>query len=239
MAASSADVGYEPELLRAVESVNRRQKQVLFGKLSRYFGGQLRGKTIAVWGLAFKPNTDDMREASSRDLLEALWEVGARVRAYDPVAMEEAQRIFGQRADLKLCETAEGALETADALVIVTEWREFRSPDFEHIKKTLSTPVIFDGRNIYDPTLMKRFGIEYFGIGRGSPLAESQPRCESTSRSKSNGSLRTRVRVAANRAFATAGAATGTPSSPKPPGSSADAMNRISMSGVSSMRSKG
>jgi UDPglucose 6-dehydrogenase len=170
LSASSADVGYEPELLRAVESVNRRQKQVLFGKLNHYFGGQLRGKTIAVWGLAFKPNTDDMRAASSRDLLEALWKAGARVRAYDPVAMEEAERIFGRRADLELCETAEGALETADALVIVTEWREFRSPDFERIKSALKTPVIFDGRNIYDPALMKRFGIEYFGIGRGQPL---------------------------------------------------------------------
>jgi UDPglucose 6-dehydrogenase len=171
LSASSAGVGYQAELLRAVENVNRRQKQLLFGKLSRFFGGNLQGKTFAVWGLAFKPNTDDMREASSRDLLEALWKAGARARAYDPVAMKEAQRIYGDRADLVLCDSAEAALEGADALVIVTEWREFRSPDFERIKAALKTPVIFDGRNIYDPTLLKRFGLEYYGVGRGASLS--------------------------------------------------------------------
>src|SRR5688572_4899735 len=173
LTASSNEVGYQAELLRAVENVNRRQKQLLFGKLNRFFGGNLRGKTFAVWGLAFKPNTDDMREASSRDLLEALWDVGAGVRAYDPVAMKEAQRLFGDRADLVLCESAEAALEGADALVIVTEWREFRSPDFDRIKAALKTPVIFDGRNIYDPLLMKRFGIDYFGVGRGGSLPKA------------------------------------------------------------------
>jgi UDPglucose 6-dehydrogenase len=157
--------------LRAVENVNRRQKQLLFGKLNRFFGGNLQGKTFAVWGLAFKPNTDDMRGASSRDLLEALWKAGARVRAYDPVAMKEAQRLYGDRADLVLCDSAEAALQDADALVIVTEWREFRSPDFERIKAALKTPVIFDGRNIYDPTLLKRFGLEYYGVGRGASIA--------------------------------------------------------------------
>ena len=142
-------------------------------KLNRFFDGKLRGKTFAVWGLAFKPNTDDMREASSRELIEALWNAGANVRAYDPVAMQEAQRLYGERADFVLCERAEDALEGADALVIVTEWREFRSPDFEQIKKLLKSPVIFDGRNIYDPALMKRFGLEYFGIGRGAPLPKA------------------------------------------------------------------
>src|SRR5688572_12975849 len=173
LSASSAEVGYQAELLRAVENVNRRQKQLLFGKLNRYFRQNLRGKTFAVWGLAFKPNTDDMREASSRELLESLWKAGARVRAYDPVAMKEAQRLFGDRADLVLCESAEAALEGADALVIVTEWREFRSPDFDRIKAALKTPVIFDGRNIYDPLLMKRFGIDYFGVGRGGSLPKA------------------------------------------------------------------
>jgi len=173
LTASSAEVGYQSELLKAVENVNRRQKHVLFSKLNRFFNGQLRGKTFAVWGLAFKPNTDDMREASSRELVEELWNAGANVRAYDPVAMQEALRLYGERADFVLCERAEDALEGADALVIVTEWREFRSPDFEQIKKLLKSPVIFDGRNIYDPALMKRFGLEYFGIGRGASLPKA------------------------------------------------------------------
>jgi len=173
LTASSAEVGYQSELLKAVENVNRRQKHVLFSKLNRFFNGQLRGKTFAVWGLAFKPNTDDMREASSRELVEELWSAGANVRAYDPVAMQEALRLYGERADFVLCERAEDALEGADALVIVTEWREFRSPDFEQIKKLLKSPVIFDGRNIYDPALMKRFGLEYFGIGRGASLPKA------------------------------------------------------------------
>jgi UDPglucose 6-dehydrogenase len=147
--------------------VNKRQKQVLFSKLQTFFGGNLQGKTIAVWGLAFKPNTDDMREASSIPLLESIWAAGGGVRAYDPVAMNEARRIFGDRTDYLLCASAEEAIEGADALVIVTEWREFRSPDFELIKATLRHPVIFDGRNIYEPSKLRELGIAYFGIGRG------------------------------------------------------------------------
>jgi UDPglucose 6-dehydrogenase len=127
----------------------------------------LRGKVIAVWGLSFKPNTDDMREAASRVLMEALWEAGARVRAYDPVARDEAARIYGNRSDLVLCDQADEALQGADALAIVTEWREFRSPDFDAMKTALRDAVIFDGRNLYDPGLLKHRGIRYYAIGRG------------------------------------------------------------------------
>src|SRR5476651_1425124 len=139
---SADEVGYQASILTAVEDVNNRQKQVLFNKIKTFFG-DLTGKTIAIWGLAFKPNTDDMREAASRVLMEALWAAGANVRAYDPVAMPECKRIYGDRADLVLCKTSPEAVQGADALIIVTEWREFRSPDFERIKKTLSTPAIF------------------------------------------------------------------------------------------------
>jgi UDPglucose 6-dehydrogenase len=166
---SADEVGYEASLLTAVESVNNRQKQVLFTKIKAHFG-ELRGKTVAIWGLAFKPNTDDMREAASRVLMESLWSAGAKVRAYDPVAMPECLRIYGQRADLTLCRTGNEALEGADALAIVTEWREFRSPDFDHIKGALHTPVIFDGRNIYDPEMMAQAGFSYYAIGRGKTL---------------------------------------------------------------------
>ena len=167
LTSSAQAAGYRSELLSAVENVNNRQKHVLFAKLNGYFKGGLAGKTIAVWGLSFKPNTDDMREAPSRELIEALWKAGSTVRAYDPVAMPEARRLFGEREDLVLCSKAEDAIKGADALVIVTEWREFRSPDFDAIKQALKSPVIFDGRNIYDPKLLQRFGIEYHGIGRG------------------------------------------------------------------------
>jgi UDPglucose 6-dehydrogenase len=170
LVASSGSVGYRAELLNAVELVNERQKHVLFEKIERFFGGELEGKTIALWGLAFKPNTDDMREASSRVLMEALWGAGARVRAYDPVAVDEARRIYGERADLVLCKSAMEALEGADVLAIVTEWREFRSPDFDAIKERLHSPVIFDGRNLYDPSLLKGQGFRYFAIGRGDSL---------------------------------------------------------------------
>jgi UDPglucose 6-dehydrogenase len=171
--ASSDRVGYHSELLEAVENVNQRQKLVLFEKIRNYFDGRLEGKVIAVWGLAFKPNTDDMREASSRQLMESLWESGASVRVYDPVAMDEARRLYGARDDLVFCERAELALHGADALAIVTEWREFRSPDFEVIKSSLRQPVIFDGRNIYDPGNLERLGIEYFGIGRGGSIVRA------------------------------------------------------------------
>ena len=166
LAASSAAAGHELELLTAVERVNQRQKRVLFDKISTYFNGRLDGKSIALWGLSFKPDTDDMREASSRVLMEALWEAGCSVRAYDPVAMGEARRLYPDRTELILCRSAEDALAGADALAIATEWREFRSPDFAAIKSSLKTPVIFDGRNIYEPALLEARGIEYFGIGR-------------------------------------------------------------------------
>ena len=167
LAASASAQGFNAELLSAVENVNTRQKLMLFDKIRAYFDGDLTGKTIAVWGLSFKPNTDDMREASSRVLIEALWREGCTVRAYDPVARAAAEGVFGERDDLVLCERAEQALEGADALAIVTEWREFRSPDFDAIKTALRTPVIFDGRNLYDPAAMLDRGIRYFGIGRG------------------------------------------------------------------------
>ncbi len=164
---TAKSVGYSAELLQAVEAVNNRQKQNLFAKINAYFDGNLKGKTIALWGLSFKPNTDDMRDAPSRVLMEALWEVGATVRAFDPVAMTEARRIYGERSDLVLCENPEGALQGADALAIVTEWNLFRSPNFAKLKATLSHPAIFDGRNLYDTDRMKVEGFDYFSIGRG------------------------------------------------------------------------
>ncbi len=163
-------IGYEATLLQAVETVNNRQKERLFGKISRHYKNQLKGKTFALWGLSFKPNTDDMREAPSRVLMEALWQAGAKVQAFDPEAMEETHRIYGERADLKLCKSAQEALQGADALAIITEWKVFRSPDFAALKKTLKDPVIFDGRNLYDPALVEKEGITYYGIGRGKAI---------------------------------------------------------------------
>lgn len=170
LARTAQSNGYTPEILNAVENVNYRQKEVLFNKISKYFNGNLKGKTIALWGLAFKPNTDDMREAASRTLMEALWNAGAMVQAYDPVAAHETQRIYGDRPDLKLTDSASGAVQGADALAIVTEWREFRSPEFDELKKQLKQPVIFDGRNLYDPSLVRQFGFKYFAIGRGDQI---------------------------------------------------------------------
>jgi UDPglucose 6-dehydrogenase len=167
LARSARGAGYEPKLLDSVEAVNQRQKQVLFDKISQHYGGNLKGKTIAMWGLAFKPGTDDMREAPSRVLLEQLWNAGAKVRAFDPAAMKETRRIYGERPDLVLCNRARETLEGADALAIVTEWKEFRSPDFDNLKKQLKAPVIFDGRNLYDPGMMKKLGLRYYAIGRG------------------------------------------------------------------------
>ncbi len=167
---SAGEYDFEAELLKAVESVNKRQKQVLFEKISAFFDRKLKGRTIALWGLAFKPNTDDMREAPSRELMEALWKAGARVRAYDPVAMDEARRIYGDRPELTLVSSANEALQDADALALVTEWQEFRSPDFEVIRDALKHPVVFDGRNVYDPAFVTSFGLRYFAIGRGEPL---------------------------------------------------------------------
>jgi UDPglucose 6-dehydrogenase len=166
LAKSAASAGYEATLMEAVEAVNMRQKQRLFGKISTHFGGDLVGKTIALWGLSFKPNTDDMREASSRVLMESLWQAGAKVRAYDPEAMDETRRVYPDQDGLDLCESAQHALQGSDALAIVTEWQEFRSPDFRLIKEELANPVVFDGRNLYDPALMTAQGLTYYAIGR-------------------------------------------------------------------------
>ncbi|HFB66338.1 MAG TPA: UDP-glucose/GDP-mannose dehydrogenase family protein [Aeromonadales bacterium] len=172
LARTAKEIGYHAELLEAVESVNYRQKEVLFNKIKTHFNGEqnLKGKTIALWGLAFKPNTDDMREASSRTLMESLWNAGATVQAYDPESMEETQRIYGNRDDLKLMGTKEACLKNADMLVICTEWKQFRAPDFDLIKQEISEPVIFDGRNMYDPELMHEKGFSYYAIGRGDSI---------------------------------------------------------------------
>ncbi len=159
--------GYTAQILRSVEAVNQAQKTLLFDHLYAYFEGDLKGKTIALWGLSFKPNTDDMRDAPSRVLMEALWAHGAKVNAFDPVAMEEVQRIYGNRPDLGLMGTKEAALRGADALVLVTEWNVFKSPDFDLVRETLNFPVIVDGRNQYEPGLVESYGIAYYGIGRG------------------------------------------------------------------------
>jgi UDPglucose 6-dehydrogenase len=168
LAKSAKQLDYHAELIHAVENVNNRQKQVLFNKIGQHFGNDLTGRTIAVWGLAFKPNTDDMREAPSRVLMEAVWAAGGRIRAYDPEAMEEARRIYGERTDLVLCDSAREAIAGADALAVVTEWQEFRSPDFDFILEQMSEPVIFDGRNIYDPDNMASLGFTHYGIGRAA-----------------------------------------------------------------------
>lgn len=160
-------VNYKAELLTAVENINENQKNKPFAKLQKYYGDSLKDKTIALWGLAFKPNTDDMHSASSKTLMEALWNIGATVKAYDPAAQKECKRIYGERDDLHLCQSTDETLENADALVIVTEWQEFRSPDFNKIKSTLKDPVIVDGRNLYNPEQLKDLGFTYFGIGRG------------------------------------------------------------------------
>ncbi|MEO7073668.1 MAG: UDP-glucose/GDP-mannose dehydrogenase family protein [Rhodanobacter sp.] len=158
--------GYTAQLLGAVEAVNGRQKDKLFELMQRHFG-DLRGRTIAVWGLAFKPNTDDMRDAPSRSLLQSLWQAGAQVRAFDPQAMDEARRIYGERPDLVLCANAEDALEGADALAVVTEWKAFRSPDLARVRAALKSAVIFDGRNLYAPAAVEQAGLAYYGMGRG------------------------------------------------------------------------
>ncbi len=162
--------GYTAQILESVEAVNQRQKSKLFELVARHFNGELKGKTFAVWGLAFKPNTDDMREASSRTLLSLLWEAGANAQVFDPEAMHETQRIFGERDDLVYADSPASALENADALIVVTEWKTFWSPDFGKIKKALKTPAIFDGRNIYDPLEVEAAGLAYYGIGRGRTI---------------------------------------------------------------------
>ena len=176
LAKSAEDAGYEAPLLNAVEEVNFRQKRRIFEKLQTHYDGQLKGKTIALWGLAFKPRTDDMRAAPSRVIMEALWEAGANVQAYDPEAAKEAARIYPDQDGLELCETAYGAVEGADALVIITEWQEFRSPDFKLLKEKLADGVVFDGRNLYDPQTLGMFGLQYFAIGRGTAVSSSPNR---------------------------------------------------------------
>ena len=169
LAHTAREHGCESRLIEATEAVNEAQKGHLGALVSRHYGGAgaLRGKTFAVWGLAFKPDTDDMREASSRRLLADLWGAGARVRAYDPAAMHAARNAFGERADLVLCASAEEALEGADALVLVTEWKQFRSPDLAMLAERLGDRVVFDGRNVYDPAHLEDAGLAYYGIGRG------------------------------------------------------------------------
>ncbi len=164
---TAAAHGYDAGIVRGVEALNERQKNVLFDKVTHHFDGNVKGKTFALWGLAFKPNTDDIREAPSRVLMEALWQAGAKVRAYDPAARAEAERVYGDQADLTLCDTRDETLDGADALVIVTEWNEFRSPDFAVLKDRLTEPVIFDGRNLYDPDHLGKLGFSYYAIGRG------------------------------------------------------------------------
>jgi len=167
---SAMQVDVEPKLLAAVETVNHDQKRVLFHKINDHFNQDLTGKTFALWGLAFKPNTDDMREAPSRVLLEQLWQAGAKVQAYDPVAAEEAQRIFGDRNDLQYCPSAVDALKNADALIIVTEWDEFKE-HLQQITQHLRKPIIFDGRNMFDPAEVQALNIIYYSMGRSLTYA--------------------------------------------------------------------
>lgn len=161
---------YEPTLLNAVHNINEKQKHVLLNKIRNRFGTQLKKRQFALWGLAFKPNTDDVREAPSRIILEGLWEAGATVAAYDPEAQSSIKAIYGPRDDLILTDSPEATLVDADALIIVTEWMAFRSPDFNHIKAALKQPVIFDGRNLYDPETLSTLGFEYYAIGRGKHI---------------------------------------------------------------------
>jgi UDPglucose 6-dehydrogenase len=164
---TASENGIDLKVLNAVEIANDRQKHLLVERVTERFGEDLSGRTFALWGLAFKPNTDDMREAPSRVIVDELLQRGAKVQAYDPVAQDEAARVLGDREGLGFVAQAPDALEGADALLIVTEWKEFRTPDFELLKLALKQPVVFDGRNIWDPALMREFGIDYQGIGRG------------------------------------------------------------------------
>jgi UDPglucose 6-dehydrogenase len=161
---------YHAELLAAIEAVNQRQKRVLLDKILDHFEGDIRDKTFAVWGLAFKPKTDDVRDAPSREIMEGLWAAGAKVRAYDPEALETTRALYGDRDDLVLCDDRDEVLHGADALVICTEWREFKSPDWELMRSELTESVIFDGRNIYDPARIAREGFTYYGIGLGEQV---------------------------------------------------------------------
>ncbi len=170
---TAQQIGYEAQLLRAVEAVNNRQKSTLFTKLANHFGGveQLKGKTIALWGLAFKPNTDDMRAAPSRVLMEALWQAGAAVQAFDPVAMIEVARIYGQKVGLKLSPNKYEALQGADALAICTEWQQFRSPEFSEMEALMRSKTIVDGRNLYQPSKLHAEGWTYYSVGRPTAIS--------------------------------------------------------------------
>jgi len=163
---TAKEQGYHAELLNAVENVNNRQKHRLFEKINTHYQSNLKGKVFAVWGLAFKPNTDDMRDAPSRIVIESLIAAGATIQAYDPEAMEEAHRIFGNNPSIKYSQSPKEAIQNADALVIVTEWKQFRSPDFDLLNTSLKDSVIFDGRNMYEPSIVKRSGLTYYAIGR-------------------------------------------------------------------------
>jgi UDPglucose 6-dehydrogenase len=167
---SAHDAGHAPQILTAVEAVNAQQKEILFRKMQRHFTDGLKGRTVALWGLAFKPNTDDMREAPARTLIGLLLAAGAGVQAYDPVAAPEAARLYAGVDGFVLAKNAYDAARGADALAIVTEWQEFRSPDFERLRELLKAPVIFDGRNLYDPAMVSRFGFTYYAVGRGRML---------------------------------------------------------------------
>jgi len=167
---SSSDVGYSSKILTAVEEVNNHQKNKLFEMVSSHYNNQLEGKVISVWGLSFKPNTDDMRDAPSRNLMEALWDAGAKVQAYDPIAMSECQEIYGQRDDFLLVDSKEDALVNADSLVICTDWNQFKAPDFTLLANSLSEKLIFDGRNLFEPASLKSKGFTYYAIGRGDSI---------------------------------------------------------------------
>ena len=179
LARTAQQHGYTPRILDAVEQVNEAQKLRLFDSISRHFGATLRGRTLALWGLAFKPNTDDMREAPALALLQQLWGAGVNVRAFDPVAQHEAGRIFGPRTDLVLCDSPAHALEGADGLAVITEWKEFRSPDWRALRTAIREPVVFDGRNLYDPAAVEAEGIAYYGIGRGRSVQNPEPTAKS------------------------------------------------------------
>ncbi|WP_444924018.1 UDP-glucose dehydrogenase family protein [Microbulbifer sp. DLAB2-AF] len=163
---TATQMGVSPGILNAVEERNQTQKSYLLQKITEHFGEDLKGKTFALWGLAFKPNTDDMREAPSRTLMEQLWQLGAKVQAFDPQAMEECQRIYGVREDMQLCGTKEVALSGADALIIATEWQQFKAIDAKAVTNALTNPVIFDGRNLYEPQHMAESGMDYYCVGR-------------------------------------------------------------------------
>ena len=164
---TAKEIGSEAKIIESIEAVNSKQKAVLFDKLNQHFQGNLKGKIFSLWGLAFKPNTDDMREAPSRVLIDNLIASGAQVQAYDPQAADEARRLYPEEKKLKICSSSNETLEGSSALIVVTEWNEFRSPDFDAIKKRLNEALILDGRNLYDPLFLKNLGFTYYGIGRG------------------------------------------------------------------------